>query len=262
MSEELKPFILSVPKGETLFSEGDAGSEMYFIHSGKVRIEKQVAGERQVLAVMEKGDFFGEMAVIDNIPRQATAVVEEEAELLRIDSANFEKLLQNNIEIAVRMIRKYSARLRESNEKLKTLMTDRKQMDHEIQQIIESTKKPAESEVTAPSEILAQFKNARGREVLTVTKPEITIGRTDPVTGIVPDVDLGVLDVLRSVSRRHARLQRVEGQFLLIEEVGVANGTTANGVRLTPGVPMTITDSAKVTFGQVELEFRIPSSNG
>src|SRR5437899_727864 len=142
MPSELAPFIVRVLKGTRLFEEGDSGTEMYFVQQGKVRIEKQLAGKPQTLAVMEKGDFFGEMAVIEQVPRTASAVVEEDAELLKIDAQNFEKLLQGNIEIAVRMIRKYAARLRDTNEKLAIVVRDRKQVDEEIEQIIKSVKKP------------------------------------------------------------------------------------------------------------------------
>ena len=257
MADELSPYIVRASKGTKIFSEGDEGSEMYFVQSGKVRIEKAIAGKTEVLAVMEKGDFFGEMAVIDPVPRSASAVVAEDAELLRVDALNFEKLLGSNIEIAVRMIRKYAARLRFANDRLAGLVKDRKEVDEEIAHILDSVKKPAPEAgtQTVPTPI-AQFTGEKNA-VFAIKKDDITIGRADPVTSIVPDIDLTSADPLRSVSRRHARLKRVEGQFLLTEEVGVRNGTLINGQKIQAGTACTITNAAKVSFGSVALVFKI-----
>ncbi|HLG20306.1 MAG TPA: cyclic nucleotide-binding domain-containing protein [Bdellovibrionota bacterium] len=259
MANELAPYIVKFRRDDTVFTEGDPGNEMYFVHSGRVRIQKDIDGKPEVLAVMEKGDFFGEMALLDHMPRTATAIIEEDSELLKVDSGNFEKLLQNNIEIAVRMIRKYASRLRDATMRLEMELKDRKAMDRGIQEILESVKaKP--SEVTPPGAILASFVGDKAAGTFQVNKEVSTIGREDPVTKIVPDIDLTLADKTRSVSRRHARLERVSGQFLLTEEVGVRNGTFVHGERLKPGTPITLTDGAKVTFGQVDLSFKVAKS--
>ena len=88
-----------------------------------------------------------------------------------------------------------------------------------------------------------------------VTLATTTIGRTDPVTNIVPDIDLSPFDKTRSVSRRHAKLQNLDGQFLLYEEVGVANGTFVNGEKIAPGEPITLVNGSKVAFGKVAFVF-------
>lgn len=253
MADELAPYIVKAKKGTVLFKEGEIGSEMYFIHSGRIRIEKNVDGTPEVLAVMEKGDFFGEMALIEQVPRTATAVVEDDADLLKVDAGNFEKILKGNIEIAVRMIRKYASRLRDTSERLQMLLKDRKEMDRGLQDIIASVKPSAQ---TSPSRILARFVGD-GNATFAIAKDEVLIGRKDPVTEIVPDLDLTDADKARSVSRRHARLQRISGQFILTEEVGVSNGTFVNGEKIKPGEPITLTDGAKVSFGKLPLVFKI-----
>jgi CRP-like cAMP-binding protein len=63
-----------LPAGEMIFREGDAGDRMYVVLSGKVRISKQIPGAgEEALAILERGDYFGEMALIDNLPRSADA---------------------------------------------------------------------------------------------------------------------------------------------------------------------------------------------
>jgi CRP/FNR family transcriptional regulator, cyclic AMP receptor protein len=66
------------PKGHVLFKEGETGKEMYVIQSGKVRIGMTVRGVEKTLVVLGAGEFFGEMAILNNKPRSASATVEED----------------------------------------------------------------------------------------------------------------------------------------------------------------------------------------
>ena len=85
---------------------------------------------------------------------------------------------------------------------------------------------------------------------------ETLIGRFDPVTELMPDVDLTQVDLKRSVSRRHARLVRTNEGFVLTEEVGALNGTFVNGTKLVTGRPHPIQDGDRVSFGMVKLIFK------
>ncbi len=110
------------PPGTVLFKEGEMGREMFVIQSGKVKITKNVRGEEQVLAVLPAGEFFGEMAILNNKPRSASAVVVEESKVLVIDPKTFEIMLKNNVEIAVRMIKKLAQRLQEADDQIESLL--------------------------------------------------------------------------------------------------------------------------------------------
>ena len=59
--------------GEMIYVEGDLGTEMYVVQSGAVRIFRTLGGVKQELAIREKGDFFGEIAVLEGLPRTASA---------------------------------------------------------------------------------------------------------------------------------------------------------------------------------------------
>jgi CRP-like cAMP-binding protein len=61
--------------GDILFREGDTGSEMYVIQSGKVRISRDIQGEDRALALLGPGEFLGEMAILNQKPRGATAAL-------------------------------------------------------------------------------------------------------------------------------------------------------------------------------------------
>jgi CRP-like cAMP-binding protein len=112
----------SCQAGEVLFREGDTGDTMYVIQSGAVRITKSVKGEEKTLAILGPGEFFGEMAILNAKPRNATAIVEEDARVLVLGARTFEQMVVSNAEIAVRMIKKLARRLDSANELIEVLM--------------------------------------------------------------------------------------------------------------------------------------------
>jgi CRP-like cAMP-binding protein len=110
------------PAGTVLFREGERGEEMFILQSGKVKISKKIRGVEKTLATLEKGEFFGEMAILNDKPRSASAEVIETADMLVIDRKTFETLLRSNVEIAIRFIKRLADRLRETNEQMESLM--------------------------------------------------------------------------------------------------------------------------------------------
>lgn len=108
--------------GQVLFREGEPGDTMYVIQSGAVRITKTVKGEEKTLAILGAGEFFGEMAILNAKPRNATAVVEEPSRLLVLGARTFEQMVVSNAEIAVRMVKKLARRLDSANELIEVLM--------------------------------------------------------------------------------------------------------------------------------------------
>ncbi len=107
-----------------IVKEGDAGDRMYLIVDGRVRIQKSIKGiGKEALAILATGDFFGEMALVEDIERSADAVAHEgAARLLSIKKDKFESLLFLNKDLAHtilwQFVRTLSSRLRETNEKL------------------------------------------------------------------------------------------------------------------------------------------------
>jgi CRP-like cAMP-binding protein len=108
--------------GTVLFREGEPGKEMFVIQSGRIAISKRVRDAEKVLAVLGPGEFFGEMSIISNRPRNATATVSEDAKLLVIDPKTFEGMIRGNAEISVRMIKKLAERLSEADAQIENLM--------------------------------------------------------------------------------------------------------------------------------------------
>jgi CRP-like cAMP-binding protein len=108
--------------GTVLFREGEPGANMFVIQSGSVQITRWVGGQEAVLAVLPAGEFFGEMSIINNRPRSATATMIEDGLLLEIDGKTFEAMIRGNAEIAVRMVKKLADRLEQANRQIEMLL--------------------------------------------------------------------------------------------------------------------------------------------
>ncbi len=113
-----------LPAGAVVFREGDAGSEMYVVVVGKVRISKQVPGVgEEALGILEPGSHFGEMALIDDSPRSADAVAHTSCALAVVRREELDRLMFVDKDLAYdllwTLVRTLSARLRETNEKIK-----------------------------------------------------------------------------------------------------------------------------------------------
>lgn len=119
-------FGLTSPAGDILFREGEKGDVMYVIREGAVRIRKDsYEGDTETsktLAVLGPGEFFGEMSILNEKPRSATAEVVEDAKLLVLNPRTFEQMVKGNAEIAVRLIKKLSQRLDAANELIEVLL--------------------------------------------------------------------------------------------------------------------------------------------
>lgn len=123
MDEQLfQRFGRSFPRGTVLFREGDPGRQMYVVQSGRVAISRRLGELEKILATLGAGEFFGEMAIVNDRPRSATATCVEDARLLVVDAKTFEAMIRSNAEIAARMIQKLAARLEEANGQIESLL--------------------------------------------------------------------------------------------------------------------------------------------
>ena len=111
--------------GQTVFAEGDPGDSMYFIVNGRIRVEKRAQASGAVhktLAVLEAGDYFGEMALLDQKPRSASAVATGGASILRLSKAAFDQMQAKSsvagMSVLFAMIRTSSDRIRRLSEHL------------------------------------------------------------------------------------------------------------------------------------------------
>jgi CRP-like cAMP-binding protein len=258
MTAEKNPFakfLTHFDNGQVLFHEGDDGDDMYIIQSGRVAIKKKVKDGDTTLAVLEKGDFFGEMAILERLPRSASAEVVEEGDLIVISGEMFGDMIKANPEIAVRMLRKQSIRLRETNRQLESLMAGGAMPTAGS---AEASAPATPTSGTLQAEAKAYFISPSTGNVFPVFSNEALLGRFDSVTGQSPEVDLTKEDQSRNISRRHARLVVKDGKFFIAEEIGTMNGTFLNGKKLSNGVLTPIHDGDEITLCRLVLNFKTP----
>jgi FHA domain len=174
-------------------------------------------------------------------------------------------MVKNNPEIAVRMLRKYSLRLRETTRQLEDLAKSGdggtstgaraalSTMEHAVE---------AKGGAKKESEAQAYFISKASGNVFPVFSGESLIGRYDSVTGMTPEIDLTNEDSARNISRRHARIAVKDGKPFVAEEIGTMNGTYLNGQKLPTGVLTPIADGDELTLCRLTLTFRLPNKAG
>ncbi|HET9130981.1 MAG TPA: DUF1003 domain-containing protein [Terriglobia bacterium] len=109
--------------GETLFRLGDQGDAMYVIQSGVIDINVPVQGPKKqmTVSVLHEGEFFGELSIIDGLPRTATAVAVEKTHLLEMKRNDFIRFLLDRPAVAISMVSVIGKRLRDTNELVQSL---------------------------------------------------------------------------------------------------------------------------------------------
>lgn len=250
-------FLTQFKKGEFVFHQGEEGDQMYIVQSGRVAIRKNIGGKRTTVNVLEKGDFFGEMSILERLPRTADAEVVEDAGVITINSQTFGEMIRSNPEIAVRMLRKYSMRMREYSEQLENLMARGDEAPVVEMPDVDKPAKAPEGTVPSTATARAYFVAKESGKIYPVYKDEVLLGRYDSVTGHRPEVDLTDEDNNRNVSRRHARLLHKDHTFYIAEEIGTMNGTYINGNRIPTGVLTPIHDGDEVTLCRVPVIFKV-----
>ncbi|MCS7280481.1 MAG: Crp/Fnr family transcriptional regulator [Desulfobacterota bacterium] len=108
-------------KGEIVCQEGTAGDSMYVVLSGKVKVSLFHEGKEYILSIIEKGGFFGELSLIDGLPRSASVETLEDSEFLVLKRDEFLRLLKTYPEISIEIMKTMATRLRNTDEKLKNL---------------------------------------------------------------------------------------------------------------------------------------------
>ncbi|MCA1629616.1 MAG: cyclic nucleotide-binding domain-containing protein [Acidobacteria bacterium] len=110
----------SLPRGALLFRQGEAGDAMYLVEAGRVRIfVTDEGGEELTLAELQRGDFFGEMALVEGKARTASARAVDDALLYSLAREDFLSFIRKNSDVALAMVRAISERLRRTDELLR-----------------------------------------------------------------------------------------------------------------------------------------------
>lgn len=100
----VKLFEKEYQAGETIFREGEPGKAVFIVLDGRVAISRTASGSDHRLAALTPGGYFGELALIDDLPRSATARAEEHSHLLILYKSHFDDLIEGHSTIAIRVM--------------------------------------------------------------------------------------------------------------------------------------------------------------
>jgi hypothetical protein len=234
---------IEIGAGKVVYRQGDAAAELFILESGQIELAAQ---GRNPMA-LGPGDFFGIDFLAAGKRREATATVKENARLLRLTQTALTEAIGENPEIAIGLIRR---------------LLERQQVG-EVS-IAPPAPAPAVVAARAPGASVAPVAPARsfalrlgaGGQLLSLdsARSDFLVGRPDPASGIVPEVDLGPYDANRSLSRRHARILCRDGVYCVREDNATTNGTYVNGERIATGVETPLKPGDKIRFGTIEAE--------
>lgn len=108
-------------RDEYIFREGDSGQSIFYILTGRVRMETSAGQAKKLLSEMGPGEYFGEIAALIDAPRTASARSFEESEIAVVDGDTLRSLLRESDEVSLFMLQELSRRIRRTNEALKGL---------------------------------------------------------------------------------------------------------------------------------------------
>ena len=115
-------FVKTFERDSVIISEHEPGETFYLIQSGSIQLVKCVNGVRKNLDILHPGEFFGEMAILENSPRSATCVAIDTVEVLEFNKANFEVLITGNPQMALILLKLFCKRIYDQKRRLKILL--------------------------------------------------------------------------------------------------------------------------------------------
>ena len=115
-------YVHAYSRGQIIFQEGEEGNALFIVLSGKVKVSlNDEEGREYVLDTIERNGFFGELSLIDDLPRSANIYAMEACDLVVIRRNDFMKLLMENPSIAINILKVMAGRLRAADERIKWL---------------------------------------------------------------------------------------------------------------------------------------------
>lgn len=119
-----KRFSKTYEAGQIVFCEYEPGESFYLIQTGQVKIVKVMGTVEKTIDVLDPGEFFGEMALLENAPRSASCVAIDKCQLLEFNRNNFGILMMGNPQLALRLLKLFAKRIYDQKRRLSILTLD------------------------------------------------------------------------------------------------------------------------------------------
>jgi CRP-like cAMP-binding protein len=120
-------FAKNFKAGEMIFSEFEIGETFYFIISGRVQLIKIIGNIEKTLDILQPSEIFGEMAILENSPRSATAIALDSVQALEFNKQNFDALMTGYPQLAFKLLKMFSKRIYDQKRRFMTLILDDEQ---------------------------------------------------------------------------------------------------------------------------------------
>jgi CRP-like cAMP-binding protein len=117
-------FAVSYLPGEIIFCEYEPGDAFYLIQEGRVQISKIMGEIEKTVDVLQPGEIFGEMAILEEAPRSASAIAVEQVKCLEFNRENFEILMRGNPAIALKLLKLFTKRIYDQRRRFMILTLD------------------------------------------------------------------------------------------------------------------------------------------
>jgi CRP/FNR family transcriptional regulator, cyclic AMP receptor protein len=114
-------FGVTFEKGDIIFCEYEPGLNFYFLLEGRVKIIKILSDKEKILDILNPGELFGEMSIIEEAPRSATIVALDNVKALEFNKANFEVIMTAKPEMAIKILKVFANRIYDQKRRLKIL---------------------------------------------------------------------------------------------------------------------------------------------
>lgn len=121
MSPAFDRFAVTFQKNDMIFCEYEPGDAFYLIQEGRVRISKVIGDIEKTLDVLQPGEVFGEMAILEGAPRSASAFAVDKVKALQFNKENFEILLQGTPQITLKILRLFTKRIYDQRRRFRVL---------------------------------------------------------------------------------------------------------------------------------------------
>ena len=151
MSQGGELFGITYRKGEVIFNQGDPGDTMFIIQSGAVEISRSQNSQKSVLALLEKGDFFGEMALIDKHPRAATATAISHSHLLPLTRLSLMERIRHDPGVVIHLLKTLCERINNTNRMIREMVDGNESLRMLLEDRYESSVELPESDSAVPA---------------------------------------------------------------------------------------------------------------
>ena len=143
--------------GDLIFAEGDDSREMYVVVQGEVTVSKRTGFGEVSLAVLRKGDFVGEMSLLESLPRSATARANGTTKLLAIQPGGFLLKIRRDPTFAFEMLQSLSKRIRMTNDSLLRELSRTDSTTESLKLILQESEFQSNAAPDAPDSLVAKL---------------------------------------------------------------------------------------------------------